>query len=405
MRIPVHVPSSIRSSCESWSLRSAALLLLLSVVGSEIAAQGQLKVGRLNAASVQASSRFGNADGDSDGLSDAIELMGWDIVIDEAGYGDSAFGSLLTIRTVYCDPADSDSDDDGLNDLVEYLIGTDPMVVDTDGDGLTDEREWNKWFSNPSTVDSDADSRGRGSRPDARRIPMGRAGAATDTRHFNTDFARFVARVATENGCDVFLFTEPRSTPELSFAIRHHGLSTGIVLTASHNPPHDNGYKAYWDDGAQMVEPHASGVIAEVEKIESDRYQPLPEDQQGSLTEIGEDIDKAYMDKLETLLLDPEMVRGANDLKLVFTNIHGTGGKIIPQMLRRLGFHCDTVAEQDVEDGRFPTVDSPNPENAPPSPWPSIRPRPTAPTSSSAPIPMPTAWASPCVTPTANCSC
>ncbi len=188
---------------------------------------------------------------------------------------------------------------------------------------------------------------------------------ATDTRHFNTDFARFAAKVATENGCDVYLFTEPRSTPELSFVIRRLGLSTGIVLTASHNPPHDNGFKAYWDDGGQIVEPHASGIIAEVEKIESDQYQALPADQQGSLTELGEDIDAAYMDKLETLLLDPDMVKSANDLKIVFTNIHGTGGKIVPQMLRRLGFDCATVTEQDVEDGRFPTVESPNPENAP----------------------------------------
>ena len=188
---------------------------------------------------------------------------------------------------------------------------------------------------------------------------------ATDTRHFNTEFANFVAKVATENGCDVFLFSEPRSTPELSFVIRHLGLSTGIVLTASHNPPHDNGYKAYWNDGAQMVEPHAGGVIAEVEKIADDQYQALPGDQRGKLTVMGEEIDTAYMDKLETLLLDPEMVKSANDLKIVFTNIHGTGGKIVPQMLRRLGFDCSTVAEQDIEDGRFPTVESPNPENAP----------------------------------------
>lgn len=188
---------------------------------------------------------------------------------------------------------------------------------------------------------------------------------ATDTRHFNTDFASFVAKVATENGCDVFLFSEPRSTPELSYVVRHLGLSTGIVLTASHNPPHDNGYKAYWSDGAQMVEPHAGGVIAEVEKIADDQYQALPADQQGALTILGEEIDDAYMDKLETILLDPQMVHSANDLKIVFTNIHGTGGKIVPQMLRRLGFDCSTVTEQDIEDGRFPTVESPNPENAP----------------------------------------
>lgn len=188
---------------------------------------------------------------------------------------------------------------------------------------------------------------------------------AHDTRHFAEEFAAHVAEVATQNGVDVYLFTSPRSTPELSFAVRHLNASGGIVLTASHNPPHDSGYKVYWNDGAQVVEPHASNIIDQVNAVRPGDAPSPPAEELGNITEVGEEIDAAYMDTLETLLLDPEKVANENSLKIVFTNLHGTGGRIAPTMLRRLGFHCDTVAEQDVEDGRFPTVDSPNPENAP----------------------------------------
>lgn len=187
---------------------------------------------------------------------------------------------------------------------------------------------------------------------------------ARDTRYFGREFAECVTRVATENGCDVYLFPVPRSTPQLSFAVRHLGTTAGIVLTASHNPPHDNGYKVYGKDGAQIVEPEASQIIAEVNAVQGETYEPLPPEQQGKVHELGEEIDEAYMARLESLLLDPEMVAAQSDLKIVFTNIHGTGGTIAPQMLRRLGFRCDTVAAQDTEDGAFPTVKSPNPENA-----------------------------------------
>ena len=186
-----------------------------------------------------------------------------------------------------------------------------------------------------------------------------------DSRHFARDFVHFCAKVASENGCNVYLFKEARSTPELSFAVRHLGAQGGVVLTASHNPPHDNGYKVYFADGAQIVEPHAGAIIREVNSIAGDGYEALPVDQQGSITEIGEEIDDAYMARLESLLLDPELVKKESALKIVYTNLHGTGGKIIPQMLERLGFQCLTVPEQDAPDGRFPTVDSPNPENAP----------------------------------------
>ncbi|MDB6171840.1 MAG: phosphoglucomutase/phosphomannomutase alpha/beta/alpha domain [Chthoniobacteraceae bacterium] len=187
---------------------------------------------------------------------------------------------------------------------------------------------------------------------------------AHDTRYFSRDFAELTARVAMDNGCDVCLFEGPRSTPQLSFTVRQQNAFGGIVITASHNPSHDNGYKVYFSDGAQVVEPHASAIIAKVNAIESDVYEPLPEDAQGTLTVLGKEIDEAYMERLETLVLDRPMVESAKDLQIVFTSIHGTGGAIIKPMLDRLGFRYSTVPAQEIPDGRFPTVKSPNPENA-----------------------------------------
>ena len=187
---------------------------------------------------------------------------------------------------------------------------------------------------------------------------------AHDTRHFSRDFAERAAKVAVENGCDAALFEAPRSTPELSFAVRHLGASAGIVITASHNPPHDNGYKVYFSDGAQVVEPHAGGIIAKVNAVESDVYEPLEASKQGTLQALGADIDNAYMERLQTLVLQPEMVAKEKGLRIVYTSIHGTGGEIIRPMFKKLGFTFSTVAEQDIKDGNFPTVKSPNPENA-----------------------------------------
>ena len=184
---------------------------------------------------------------------------------------------------------------------------------------------------------------------------------AYDTRHFSRDFADFVAKVGTELGADIYLFAAPRSTPELSFAVREVGATAGIVLTASHNPPHDNGFKVYFNDGAQVVEPHASGIIAKVNAVESDVYTPAGDP--GTLHILGDELDAVYMKRLESLLLDPAMAKNS-DLKIVFTPIHGTGGEIIVPLLQRLGFSYATVVEQDQHDGRFPTVKSPNPENA-----------------------------------------
>jgi phosphoglucomutase len=186
---------------------------------------------------------------------------------------------------------------------------------------------------------------------------------AHDTRHFSRQFAELTAEVAMNLGCDVCLFAAPRSTPQLSFAVRNQGANAGIVLTASHNPPHDNGYKAYFGDGAQVVEPHASGIIKRVNAIESETFDPVPEAERGELIVLREEADAAYMERLESLILDRPMVQ-KSDLKIVFTSIHGTGGTIIKPMLERLGFRYSTVAEQEIPDGRFPTVKSPNPENA-----------------------------------------
>ncbi|HEV8617924.1 MAG TPA: phospho-sugar mutase [Candidatus Udaeobacter sp.] len=187
---------------------------------------------------------------------------------------------------------------------------------------------------------------------------------AYDPRFFSKEFASLAAKIASENGCDAFVFDGPRSVPELSFAVRYLKASAGVVITASHNPPHDNGYKVYFSDGAQVIEPHASGIIAKVNAITSETFTPLPGDQQGKVTTIGKKIDEAYMQRLDTLILDPQIIREAKSLRIIYTPLHGTGAVIIKPMLKRLGFNFQVVPEQDRFDGRFPTVKSPNPENA-----------------------------------------
>jgi phosphoglucomutase len=187
---------------------------------------------------------------------------------------------------------------------------------------------------------------------------------ACDTRHYSKHFAELVAKTAAENGCDAAIFEGPRSTPELSFAVRYLGASAGIVITASHNPPHDNGFKAYFSDGAQVIEPHASGIIAKVNAIAGESYDARPAGERGEVQVLGLEIDEAYMERVESLILNKELVRSAKSLRLVFTSLHGTGGVIIKPMLERLGFNFEIVKEQDRFDGNFPTVESPNPENA-----------------------------------------
>jgi phosphoglucomutase len=187
---------------------------------------------------------------------------------------------------------------------------------------------------------------------------------AHDPRFFSKEFAELAARIAAENGCDACVFEGPRSVPELSFAVRYLKASAGVVITASHNPPYDNGYKVYFSDGAQVIEPHASGIIAKVNAITTESFTPLPKDRQGKVTTIGKDIDQAYMRRLETLILDPQVIREAKSLRIIYTPLHGTGSVIIKPMLTRLGFNFQVVPEQDGFDGRFPTVKSPNPEYA-----------------------------------------
>lgn len=186
---------------------------------------------------------------------------------------------------------------------------------------------------------------------------------AEDTRHFSRDFAEFCAKVCNDHGCDAYIFEAARATPQLSFLIRELRLDSGVVLTASHNPAQDNGFKAYFNQGAQLVEPHASGVLEEFQSITEESYEPVAEAERGTLTVLGAEADRRYVDKLKTLLLRPDLLEDGG-AKVVFTNIHGTGGHISVPILRELGFEVLTVTEQDECDGRFPTVASPNPENA-----------------------------------------
>ena len=183
---------------------------------------------------------------------------------------------------------------------------------------------------------------------------------AHDTRFFSREFTKLAAETAARNGCDAFVFDGPRSTPELSFAVRYLRASAGVVVTASHNPSHDNGYKVYFSDGAQVIEPHASGIIAKVNAADGTR----PNEKPGSVTTLGGEVDEAYLKRLQTLVLDPALVQAQRDLRIVFTPIHGTGGVIIIPALELLGFKFSVVPEQADFDGRFPTVKSPNPENA-----------------------------------------
>ncbi|MCX6837059.1 MAG: phospho-sugar mutase [Verrucomicrobia bacterium] len=188
-----------------------------------------------------------------------------------------------------------------------------------------------------------------------------------DTRHFSAEFANFCAKIATDHGANVYLFDGCRATPEMSFAVRQLRADAGVMLTASHNPAHDNGYKVNFNDGAGIVEPHATGIIKEVNAIKGEEYTALPEAQRGQLTMLGNEMDQQYLARVETMMLQPELLQKeeAKKLKIVFTALHGAGGVLVPVLLKKLGFNFLTVPEQDVQDGRFPTVKSPNPENAP----------------------------------------
>jgi len=185
-----------------------------------------------------------------------------------------------------------------------------------------------------------------------------------DTRFFSREFADLAAKVITDFGCDALVFAEPRPTPEMSFAVRQCGAQAGINITASHNPAAYNGYKVYFDDGGQVIEPHASGIIREVNAMESAHYEALPEVERGVRKTLGAEMDNAYLDRLETIVLDPEIVAREKGLKIVYTPLHGVGASIVMPLLARLGFDAIAVPEQLVPDSRFSTVKSPNPEYA-----------------------------------------
>ena len=183
-----------------------------------------------------------------------------------------------------------------------------------------------------------------------------------DCRNNSRLFSEISANIFSANGIKVYLFEDLRPTPEASFAIRHLGCQSGIILTASHNPKEYNGYKAYWNDGAQMVAPHDENVITEVNKIAS--VDDIKFEGNPALIEIiGEDIDKLFIENIKKLSLSPESIKRNSDLKIVYTPIHGTGVKLIPRALKEYGFtNIIAVPEQNVVSGDFPTVISPNPE-------------------------------------------
>ena len=185
---------------------------------------------------------------------------------------------------------------------------------------------------------------------------------AHDSRNNSPYFARITAEVFSGNGIHVYLFNALRPTPELSFAIRYLGCQSGIVITASHNPPEYNGYKAYWEDGSQLIPPHDKNVIAEVQKIKSIAEVRFKGKADG-IEMIGDIVDLAYLNKVQQLSLSPEAIRKHKNLRIVYTPLHGTGSTLVPECLKMFGFeNVEVVAEQATADGNFPTVKSPNPE-------------------------------------------
>ena len=183
-----------------------------------------------------------------------------------------------------------------------------------------------------------------------------------DCRNNSRLFAETAAQIFSANGIKAYLFDAMRPTPEISFAIRHLGCQAGVILTASHNPKEYNGYKAYWDDGAQVLPPHDIGIIEEVGKV---GVEDIKFKGNNDLIQIiGEEIDREFLQKVHTLSIDPEVIKRQKDLSIVYTPIHGTGKILIPESLKLWGFeNVHTVPEQMVESGDFPTVVSPNPEN------------------------------------------
>ncbi len=195
-------------------------------------------------------------------------------------------------------------------------------------------------------------------------LPEVKVAIAHDCRNNSRLFAETTANIFSANGFKVYLFEDLRPTPELSFAVRQFGCQSGVVVTASHNPKEYNGYKAYWDDGAQVVAPHDTNIIDEVTKI-TDVSQILFDGNPANIISLGSEFDTLYISKIKELSISPDAIARQKEMKIVYTPIHGTGVKLVPQALEAFGFESVyNVPEQDLTDGNFPTVNSPNPENA-----------------------------------------
>jgi len=187
---------------------------------------------------------------------------------------------------------------------------------------------------------------------------------AHDCRNNSPLFAEITAQICIANGIKAYSFDGLRPTPELSFAIRQLGCQSGVVITASHNPKEYNGYKAYWEDGGQIINPHDVNIISEVQKIKSIGEVKFDGDKE-SIIMLGEEMDAKYLDEVVKCSLNPEIIAANSDVKIVYTPIHGTGVELVPRALKKMGFkNIYNVPEQDVVDGNFPTVVSPNPEES-----------------------------------------
>ena len=187
-----------------------------------------------------------------------------------------------------------------------------------------------------------------------------------DSRNNSRLFAKITAEVLSANGLDVYLFDDIRPTPEVSYAIRHNGSVAGVMVTASHNPKEYNGYKVFWSDGGQITSPVDKDIVAEVAKItDPSMVKFVPGEGAGKITMMGDNVDQPYLRDILSLMLSPESRARHKDIKFVYTPLHGCGVRLVPECLRRLGFEqVYHVPEQDVSDGNFPTVVSPNPEEA-----------------------------------------
>ena len=193
-------------------------------------------------------------------------------------------------------------------------------------------------------------------------LPQISVAVSFDSRNNSAEFAKITANVFAANGIKVYLFDSLRPVPELSYSIRHFKCQSGVMVTASHNPKEYNGYKAYWEDGAQVTAPHDTNIINEVLKITSPAMVKF-EGGEENIQMVGADVDEAYLSDVSTLLVSPESVKNHADMKMVYTPLHGTGITLVPKILSRMGFNNLSLVEAQVEsNGNFPTVKSPNPE-------------------------------------------